>query len=332
MKIKSIIFLLFAIQLCACDKSLDVKEPSFDVTTEKTTYSVGENIQFNITGDAKYITFYSGEDGNNRDFKGAPRMVAFDKLNLYYRVYYQRRLSYPQLSILVSTNFTGDRSNLNDVKAATWIDITDRYPFLMGDAVLAGHTPSNRVDISDIVKPGDKMNFAFKYIRNVGAETYATVWLSQVNLSYGKGFKQIEIGGETGKNLGELFLEHPAINENKVPGRSENRWITITASNTKPTDNIIMWSNSADVIINGKSYSKNSYQEEYWVSKTFDIAESFEIQDVGLPIKGYTDSRVDYHSWTYDKKGTYKVVFEGSNSTIKGTAMKTKEIIITITE
>ncbi|MEQ7801616.1 DUF5017 domain-containing protein [Pedobacter sp. ASV1-7] len=328
MKIKYLILLLLAFQLCACDKSLDVKEPKFDVTTDKTTYKVGDNIQFNISGDAKYITFYSGEDGSNRDFISAPRMVAYDKLNLYYTIWYQRRLAYPQVSILVSTNFTGDRANLNDVKAATWIDITDRYPFLMGQAALDGHTASNRVDISDIVKPGDKMNFAFKYIKNEGSTSFATVWLSKVNLAYSKGLSSIDIGGETGKNLGDLFLIRPAMNENKIPDRSDNRWYT----RTPPVDNIILWANSSNTTIDGKAYTTTSYQEEYWVSKSFDIAETFEIQDVGLPLKGYSDSRVNYHTWTYTKPGTYKVVFEGSNATIKQTITKTKEIILTITE
>lgn len=327
MKIKYFICLLFASLLSACDTSLDVKDPSFDVTTEKITYKVGENVYFNITGDARYITFYSGEDGSNRDFIGAPRFVSYDKLNLYFTLFYQYPKDEDQLSVWVSTNFTGDRSNLANVKAATWIDVTDRFPFIKNRTATAAKTASNKADLSDIVKPGDKMNFAFRYTKKAGTNDYATVWIGKVNLSYSKGFSEVIISGEANKNLNTLFLQYPAMNENKHPTRSDNRGYRVPY-----VDDLILWGNNADVTFDGKNYTRASYQEEYWVSTTFDITDSFEIKDVGTPLKGYSDSRVDYHTWTYSKPGTYKVVFEGSNTTIKETATKKKEIYLTITE
>lgn len=326
MKIKYLILLLFALQLCACDKSLDVKDPSFDVTTEKSTYKVGENVFFNIKGDARYITFYSGDDGSNYDFIGAPRFVSYEKLNLYFTLYYQYPKAEDQLSVWVSTNFTGDRSSYADVKAATWTDITDRFPFILARGATTTYTASNKADLSDLVKPGDKMNFAFRYtMKAATTNNYATVWLSKVTVSYSRGFNEVVISGEAAKNLNTLFPQFPALNENKDPARSENRGFRVPY-----VDYLILWGNSLTASL--PPYTTNSDQEEYWVSSTFDITDSFEIKDVGLPLKGYSDSRVEYHSWTYDKPGTYKVVFEGSNATIKGSATVKKEIYITVTE
>lgn len=327
MKIKYFICLLFASILSACDTSLDVKDPSFDVTTEKSTYKVGENVYFNISGDARYITFYSGEDGSNRDFIGGTRLVAYDKLNLYFTLWYQYPKAEDQLSVLVSTNFTGDRSKLADVQAATWIDVTNRFPFIPNRTATVAKTASNKADLSDIVKPGDKMNFAFRYTKKAGTPDYATLWIGKVFLSYSKGISEVVISGEANKNLNTLFLQYPAMNENKHPTRSDNRGYRVPY-----VDDLILWGNSADVTFEGKNYTRDSYQEEYWVSTTFDITDSFEIKDVGTPLKGYSDSRVEYHTWTYSKPGTYKVVFEGSNTTIKETATKKKEIYLTITE
>lgn len=324
MKIKYLICLLFVSILSSCDKSLDVEAPSFDVTTEKTSYQKGENVYFNIKGDARYISFYSGEDGSNHEFIGAPRLVPFDKLNLYFTLYYQNPKKDDQLSVLVSTDFIGNRSNLVDVKAATWIDVTDRFPFIKGRRASSGHTASNKADLSDIVKPGDKLTFAFRYTKAEGTSLYATVWLSKVALSYSKGFNESLISGETGKNLNTLFPEFPAMNENKMPTRSENRGFRVPY-----VDYLILWGNPTSA---PAPYTTTSFQEEYWVSSTFDITNSFEIKDVGTPLKGYADSRVEYHTWSYPKPGTYKAVFEGSNATIKGSATKKKEIVLTITD
>jgi hypothetical protein len=323
MKINYFICLLFVSLLSACDTSLDVKDPNFDVTTEKTTYKVGENVFFNISGDPRYITFYSGEDGSNRDFIGAPRFVAYDKLNLYFTLYYQYPKTEDQLSVWVSTNFTGDRSSYADVQKATWINVTDRFPLIKNRTATAAATASNKADLSDIVKPGDKLNFAFRYTTQPATSTnFATVWLSKVNLSYSKGFNEVVISGEANKNLNTLFPEFPAVNENKNPARSENRGFRVPY-----VDNLILWGNT-----NVAPYTTNAYQEEWWVSTPFDITSSFEIKDVGVPLKGYSDSRVEYYTWTYSKPGTYKVVFEGANASLKETVTKTKEIYLTITE
>ncbi len=328
MKIKYFICLLFVSLLSACDTSLDIKTPTFDVKTEKTTYKVGENVTFNISGDPRYITFYSGEDGSNRDFIGAPRLVPYDKLNLYFTLYYQYPKVEDQLSVWVSTNFTGDRSKLADVQAAKWTNITNRFPFIPNRGATGAKTASNKADLSDIVKPGDKMNFAFKYTKKAGEDIndFATVWLGKINLSYSKGFNEMIVSGDA-KNLNTLFLQYPAMNENKHPTRSDNRGYRVPY-----VDDLILWGNNANVEYEGKTYTRASYQEEWWVSTTFDITNSFEIQDLGVPIKGYSDSRVEYYTWSYSKPGTYKVVFEGSNATIKETATNTKEIFLTITE
>lgn len=326
MKIKYFICLLLVSLLYSCDTSLDIKVPTFDVTTEKTAYKVGENVFFNITGDPRYITFYSGEDGSNRDFIGAPRMVSYDKLNLYFTLFYQYPKAEDQLSVWVSTNFTGDRSDMAAVKAAKWIDVTSRFPFISNRGATVGHTGSNKANLADLVKPGDKLTFAFRYTKRAGTNDFATVWISKVNLSYSKGLNEVIISGDP-KNLNTLFPQFPAVNENKHPTRSDNRGYRVPY-----VDNLILWGNNADVTFEGIDYRKDTFQEEYWVSTTFEITDSFEILDIGTPLKGYSDSRVDYHTWTYSKPGTYKVVFEGSNATIKESATKTKEIYLTITE
>ncbi|NGM90220.1 DUF5017 domain-containing protein, partial [Parapusillimonas sp. SGNA-6] len=61
MKNSIFITIITASLLAACRKH-EVQNPSFDVALlEKATYKVGEEVTFNLSGEADQVTFYSGE-------------------------------------------------------------------------------------------------------------------------------------------------------------------------------------------------------------------------------------------------------------------------------
>src|SRR5690606_8241489 len=110
----------------SCDDPLDVTLPQdFEVTTEKTTYRVGEEIEFKFDGNPNIITFYSGEVGNDYQFREG-RVTPPGEVTLSF----ENRVIYgvqpDQFSILVSTDFSGQR-NIDAIKAANWTNITDRF-------------------------------------------------------------------------------------------------------------------------------------------------------------------------------------------------------------
>src|SRR5690606_35801874 len=64
-----------------------------------------------------------------------------------------------QLSLLASTDFNGNYDDLQSVKSATWVDITDRFKIIDS----TGFVSSTAQDISDLVQNGGPIYFAFKY-------------------------------------------------------------------------------------------------------------------------------------------------------------------------
>ncbi len=61
------LFLLPLFMCFSCKKEKKIEKLNFDVTTEKDTYTVGENITFFFSGSPDIISMYSGEAGKNFD-------------------------------------------------------------------------------------------------------------------------------------------------------------------------------------------------------------------------------------------------------------------------
>ncbi|RZK98326.1 MAG: DUF5017 domain-containing protein, partial [Pedobacter sp.] len=68
MKIKYGYLMLIIALITSCTKEEEVA-PKFDVNAQATTIKAGEEVTFSITGDAKVISFYSGEFRNDYAYK-----------------------------------------------------------------------------------------------------------------------------------------------------------------------------------------------------------------------------------------------------------------------
>src|SRR5690606_37853718 len=114
---------------------------------------------------ADIVSFYSGEaqhdythrDGKIIDISGYGASVSF------------RNAVTPgippgtqenQLSILISTDFKGDYSNLSEVKKSNWIDITDNFELSNSSNFIN----SGKFNISDFTASKSPFYIAFKYI------------------------------------------------------------------------------------------------------------------------------------------------------------------------
>ncbi|HEY0670102.1 MAG TPA: DUF5017 domain-containing protein, partial [Sphingobacteriaceae bacterium] len=179
MKFRYYSMLVGALFMASCDKDLKVAEaPDFDVTTESNTYKAGDKIKFNIKGgDANLIAFYSGEPLNDYDYRtGRIINIADTGATMSFSSSVQTGSQADQLSVLYSTNFNGDYSNLASVKAAAWVDITDKFKLGTSNKFVASGT----LDISNLVVHGKPIYFAFKYItRPQATNGLARQWFIQ---------------------------------------------------------------------------------------------------------------------------------------------------------
>ncbi|WP_374164745.1 DUF5017 domain-containing protein [Arcticibacter sp. MXS-1] len=135
----------------------EVNVPDFDVRTDKQEYKVNELVEFVFKGTANSITFYSGESGQEYKYKDR---LEFDnsvlKVNMVTQTLYGSQPN--NLRLMVSTDFNGVY-DIPSVKAATWVNISDRLTF--GGAT---DTPSGDAIVSDLYQAGKPIYFAFRYV------------------------------------------------------------------------------------------------------------------------------------------------------------------------
>ena len=116
MKSKYFGLLLCSLILGACNK-VEVATPDFEVSTLTKSVKAGEELTFQFTGDPDQISFYSGEPLSDYTFKSG-RTVSTEGLDLSFTTTVQYGAQKDQLSILYSTDFSGNYT-LEDIRKAT---------------------------------------------------------------------------------------------------------------------------------------------------------------------------------------------------------------------
>jgi len=154
--------------LSACEKDnapADWQEGSGELTVavDKTAIKQREFITFSFGGYADNVLIYDGTLGHEYRYWERTAMEGVEP-SVSFTSYRQWGAQENSLSIKVSTDFAGDKYDADEINAATWIDITDRFVLSTG----ANNTPSGTVDLSDLVVPGKDMYFAFQYRGQTG--------------------------------------------------------------------------------------------------------------------------------------------------------------------
>lgn len=311
------------------------KAPQFEVTTEKITYMVGEQVTFNIEGDAGVLDFWSGEIGNDYDYKIVNRFLpAPDDILLQFRIRHQYKTSrvYGTLQVLVSTDFDGDRLSFDEVDAATWTDITDRFDDFNEDALTwTGPPPPpgtnlvpSPINITDLREEGKPMYIALKYIYDGPGTAGSWGLIDQI---------VVEAVAEDGTVLlsGPLSSDFPAygaVSPDKNPIRSLNRYYD--PEGLYPTSNLLVIQSNANATVGGVQYFANSYTEEYFVSVPYNVGP----QDLGpdQPVTVTRLNRPTISSLTheYSTPGMYKVRFVGTDPSLKENNQTIRELEIII--
>lgn len=290
---KQIAFLIMLTGLLAsCTKRDQVDPPTnFNVTTEKTTYKVGEAVKFNFSGNPDNIVFWSGAAGRKYEFRNRTAEVG-SKLFVYFNSF-QQFYVFDNMRVLVSNDFNGiyDPTNVN---AATWTDITSRCVLSNG----TDQTPSGRIDLTEFNEGNKDVTLAFRYyttelraqnrwvIRTFNAEKQSAdgVITSLANLATA-GWR-------------EVSMANPAA----------------------------VWSiTTAQLLCIGSS----TVLDDDWVfTKKFNP--SLATPDKGEAIKNTTVDLAS-HTTVYNTPGTYNVTFVATNASYQNQESIVKEMTITVT-
>lgn len=356
MKLKIYSIIAAALFMASCEKpTLDAETPAFDVTAEKTTVKAGEVIKFKISGgETQNISFYSGEllkqfesnTGRVVDVAGQGATLAFSSS-------VQLGTQANQVSLLASTNFTGDYSSVAKVKAATWVDITSRFKLGTSAAFLA----SGAVDVSDLIVAGKPIYFAFRYNTKAQATNgIARQWFIQTFTLNSKKLLDntltltIADQASTGfRIVDDLKDKAPALSSVTATRLTlqGNTYLNASLPQFDPNNPIFDPKNPIynpqDPAYQPSAVYKpfvpfdpaspyNDPVSEHWaVSKGITIDKVDLGPDWSTAIKGLTSPVLSEYRYTYAKAGTYKAVFVASNGNIDQLKKVTKEISITVT-
>jgi hypothetical protein len=301
MKLKYILSILLLSYLTSCKKEA-TEVPSFDVTTDKQEYNVGDSVSFSIKGYADIITFYSGEAG--RKFEHKDRIESKDSklsLNISTQVLFGAQEN--NLKLYYSTDFNNSY-NAEGIKAATWTEITNKFTLSAADAGKSGVvTASGDVDLSDLPVSGKPIYFAWKYV-NQAAATAAVggrTWRIPVfNLT-----SKSESGSATIATV--LTAGWLAVDvENPV-----NKW-------TIQTGTPFLFFSPASTLV----------PSEDWVI-TRALFPTAVKPDSGIGIKDYLSKISDY-KYAFTAAGTYKITFVAKNANNLGVTDVVKELTLVI--
>lgn len=307
MKLKYYCVILLVIFTASCKKDLAVNQgvPDFDVTVESNTYKVNDKIQFNFSGTANTISFFTGEIGKDYEFKDG-RVVTAGALTASFQSAVSDGSQADQLSVLASTDFNGDYENFQGIKSATWTNIASRFTLGTTATFLA----SGITDISDLKVEGKPLYIAYKYVTKPQTTNGAArTWMIQ-NFVLST---NTDIGALTVANMTNVGFH--IINEDSATAISRS-----AVSATRLT-----------MLGNTFTATEDPSLETWAITTAFEVHNFDNGPDRPIAIKGPLDAERVSYTYAYKQPGTYKAYFVTSNHNVFDQIQTVKEVTLTIT-
>lgn len=301
-KLKYILGALLIPAIYACKKDTP-DEPTFNVATAKTEYSIADSVEFKIDGYADIISFYSGEAG--KEYRYRNRLESNDgklHLNISTRVLFATQAN--NLTLMYSTNFDNLYTPAG-IAAATWTDITDRFTLSSAPPLANGAiTPSADVDLSDLPVSGKPIYFAWR-------------WVGQASATAG-------LGGRTWRIHAFNLTNKTATSAIPIATVATAGWLAVDVKNP-----VNKWTiqTTLDPALFFAPASTLLESEDWAISKA--LFPNSVSPDLGTNIKAYTD-RMRNYKHKFSAPGTYTVTFVGKNA-LNGNVKETvREVTVTV--
>jgi len=264
-----------------------------------------QQVTFNFTGDASLISYYSGLIGGEYAYREG-RILEVSGLRSSFTSVAPSGSQQNSLSVMASTDFNGiyDKEN---VQAATWIDITNRYALNALGASSALH--SGFVDISDLLVEGKPIYFAFRYIC----------------------LPQAANGANTTWRIRDFMMESETIlGITPLATQTTANWHVLDFDPMDPPSRGARIESNGAVRFNGNHITKEVRTESWGITKAFTVDEIDLGPDRPVAVKGTIDPQLSSSSFNYTKSGTYKAVFVATNATYQGQASVVREIEVIV--
>lgn len=300
----------------SCKKFDDLKPVTFEVYLDSTTFKAGDPVTFKFKGgDANQISYYSGEVGNDYDYRDKNRVDDIKKLFFSFQTH-NTPVGNPVVSdILVSTDFDGVYEYPN-VAAATWTPMSSEFIWGLNGPWQTMWTASGNKDIAgyfDRTKP-----FYIAYRVKSPAQPTGTIsrnWRTNTH----------SLIAET---LSGNYVS--LANFAGMSWKVVDKYLATADIATQSTSTV-----SSSIMLLGYYNSTNAryrQEAEVWgVSRKF-VADKVNLApEKAVSLKSYVDPPLETFTHYYGYPGKYKVVFLASNATISSSTQVIKELEITVT-
>lgn len=320
----------FALLLTACDKRLDEDVKLNMKVTSEEAYNIGDtlvvkkstDVVFNFSGNPDFITFYSGENGqeySKRHLTESPVDQITSRLEFATKTQYGSNATVAgTLKVYISTEYTGmvknnKKTDSTAVEKTNWIDITGLCQI---PQTANGASPRTNVPLDQYL--GKRLTVAFEYhtTDNSAAQPVWEIYdLKVVNTLISNGIESSIKAAQ----MGFMPLDMYAVG---------NAAYNTVSNNTSGIWNVSNISNASDPKIRIHSSSAGAALNHDWlVSNPFII--NARTPDSGIGIKTIT-TRLDSYKYRYDATGVYVVTVIGRNSNFESTSEVVREVVLKV--
>lgn len=275
----------------------EAPESVLTVTVEGGGAKAGEPVCFRIDGNADNIVFYSGEPGHEYSLRD--RLYADNDLMVDFVSYTDQSTGvHPNFQLLVSSDFDGIYEPEN-VAAATWTDVTDRFTL---PSVTGQNTPSGSVNLKEFAGDDneDLIYFAFRYYDKDGVPQRNRWVVRSINIT-----KVSPEGSAT-----ELATIKTAGWQNVIMSGT-GKW-TLPGSQLLAAGNV-----------------STSDKDMWAVSAGFNIHTSE--PSTGIALKNIATELPEYR-YVYTEPGVYEAVFASSSVWYNSENHSLTSVTVTVTE
>lgn len=292
---------LVLIIMSACDYYMNVQMPDFKLDSSFIEVSVGDSVTFGLSGNADYITFYSGEPYSDYTFREGRTIIPGKLSTISFESSITEVGQSNQVSVFLSNEFNGDYLDYSNLINSNWVDVTSEFRLAKDEKV----TKSNLMDISPFIVEERPLYLAFRYKTKKQAENgKPSRWV----------FSNIKINTNPEGLDNCVFYDIVHLGFRIVdPFSSSKAACRSSISQTQVVLQGNFYGKDADGIIQGEDI-----ENEHWViSRALDMKSPKNIgPDRPISVKGYTQPMPKSYTHVYNTAGVYDAVFVASCQSI----------------
>lgn len=325
---KRILFALVScVLLSSCEKrEIPVDPVHFDVSTNQLSYNVGDTVIFYFSGDSPdIITFYSGEGASDYAYLNEEKYLD-GNISLSFQSAKFAGTNEDCAHLKYSTDFSGIYEE-DEIKAATWIDISDRFniPPIVGTGPT--FTSSGIGDITDLFVDREiPVYFGWFYtikdrtvnseerrtrfrVQNFDLSIYTPQVLDFFNIVYNFASVDFQV-----VNSAAYDLSPPT---GGVPEGERPRFVA----------------NTTNSFVFDGPFTNDVYREAWAITKPLYAPDKLNLgHAVGMGIKAFNTPMLSEHKHVFNSPGTYMVTFVGKNINIYNKTETVRQIEVVINE